>query len=179
MKAVVFSIGESTTDLCVWSLKRNGFDVVLYQSSTSLWQKLKDCYGDMDEDFVRVDADVVPNKVLRPENLRAPDDVWWVQYLTYDWYKQNSTHGGVQFIKKEALPVLRSRVDYFKGQDRPETMLFRVSEFHNPRRCITHDVIMGLNGYKQKDVERVKAVKRRRNQYDNYDWELMQKLEEL
>lgn len=61
MKAYVTSIGEPTTDLCVWSLERNGFETVLIQDQTTLAEKLKRIYSEADEDFVRIDADVIVN----------------------------------------------------------------------------------------------------------------------
>jgi hypothetical protein len=189
MKAVITSIGESTTELAIWALARNGFDVVVYKSSSSLWDKLKSCYGDLDEDFIRVDADVVVNANCNPENVTklyveeyaqsGTAVPCWVQYKTYDWYKQDITHGGVQLIKKEALPVLRLHIQEARYLERPESYMFRLGEFHNPRRCLTQDVIMGLNGYAANDLERVKATKQRREQYENYDWELHERLSKL
>ena len=57
MKCYVTSIGEPTTDVCVWSLKRNGFDVELLQDNSSLQNKLKRIFEKADDDFLRVDAD--------------------------------------------------------------------------------------------------------------------------
>lgn len=181
MIAFVTSIGESTTELCAWTLERNGFEVVLLESESSLAEKLKDIYDIARDDFVRVDADIVVNRNLTVEKLydTTADDLWWVQYLTYDWHKQDTTHGGVQFIKKEALPALRANVDRMMTMERPESELYRISDFHNPRRCDWYPMVMGLNGYKQSDVERIKATKRRRNQYDSYDWMLAERLAAL
>ena len=180
MKAYVTSVGEITTDLCVWSLERNGFEVVLIQNPSTLASKLEEIYNRADDDFVRVDADVVPNKILTPEMVQAPYDreVWWVQFLTYDWYKQDATHGGVQFIRKEALPVLRERVRDAVDLERPESHLYRLAEFYGPRRCETHPAIVGLHGYKN-DSSRAKETKQRRGQYYDYDFELAKKLDEL
>lgn len=176
MKAIVTSIGEVTTDLCIWSLERQGFEVKLYKSDSNLWSKLKQIYFDTDDDFIRVDADVVVNQNIK--NIHVPDDIWWVQFLTYDWFKQDTTHGGVQYISKQAIPALRAHIEDAKYRDRPETHMYRIEPFHNPRRCISQDVIMGLNGYKAKDVERVKKTKKDRLQ-DGYDWELAERLSAL
>ncbi len=54
----------------------------------------------------------------------------------------------------------------------------RIKEFYNPRRFETASAIMGLHGYKN-GIDRVKEVKIRRNQIDNYDFELARRLEEL
>ena len=175
-KAFVTSIGEVTTDLCVWALKRNGFEVKLvYDEKTTLAQKLQDIYNRATDDFIRVDADVVVNKNCKPTMETFN---WWTQYLTYDWFKQDVTHGGVQVIKKEALPILRKHIQEFMNIDRPETMISRVAEFHNPRRMTSAPVIMGIQNYKG-DVGRVKTTKMQRKYYDLYDWELAGRLEQL
>jgi hypothetical protein len=67
MKAFVTSIGEPTTDLCVWSLERNGFEVVLLNNGSLLADKLKSIYEQATDDFVRIDADVVVNSTFTPE----------------------------------------------------------------------------------------------------------------
>lgn len=179
MKAFVTSINEPTTDLCIWSLERNGFEVVLLKRWDSLAEKLADIYSQADDDFVRVDADTVPNQNLTEPALRAAADdrLWWVQFLTYDWYKQDTTHGGVQFIKKEALPALRANIKDSLSLERPESQMYRLKEFHNPRRCDWNPCIMGITNYKN-DMRRVREVKERRLQWD-YDWELAEKLGKL
>lgn len=180
MIAVVTSVGEPTTDLCVWSLERSGFDVQLIENDeTTLWQKLKMIYEGIDEDFVRVDADVVPNKYLTEASLDNPPDVWWVQYQTFDWYRQTVGSGGIQYIKKEALPILRKRIAEFKDAQRPETQMFRVKELTNPRRCITVPKVMGVHGYGNYNLDMVKEQKRLRGQLENYDWELCERLNRI
>lgn len=180
MKAFVTSIGEHTRDLCVWSLERNGFDVVLIESGSLLVDKLKTIYEQADDDFVRVDADVVPNMNLTPDSViaSAHEYQWWIQYETFDWHKQDTTWGGVQFIKKEALPYLRANIDKYHNQERPETMISRIPEFHNPRRFDSCPCIMGIHSFAATDEERVRGVKERRNQH-GYDWQLAAKLMEL
>lgn len=178
MIAYITSIGEPTVDLCRWSLQRNGFKTVLVQRDTSLADKLEEIYNVADEDFVRVDADVIPNKNLSPNFLSKLNGLWWYQFLTYDWFLQGTTHGGVQFVKKQALNALRANISLYKDAERPESQMYRLREFHEPRRCKTINAIMGLHGYGQSDVNRIKEIKERRNQ-NNYDWELVEKLGSL
>lgn len=180
MKAIVTSIGEKTTDLCVWSLERNGFEVEIYKTDSTLWQKLKEIYNDNEESFLRIDADTVPNKTLTPDFVISSfnHDEWWIQYLTYDWFKQDITHGGAQFIRRQALPYLRDNIENFKAFERPETMLSRIKEFYEPRRFVTNNTLVGLNNYRN-DLQRVRQVKTHRKQADSYDWELAQKLDDL
>ncbi len=179
MKAFVTSTGEPTTDLCVWSLKRSGFDVVLIQNDTSLAEKLKVIYDMADYNFIRVDADVIPNQNLTEACINyARPEVWWIQFLTFDWYKQDVTHGGVQLIKREAIPYLREKIANSLGLERPETYMFRIPEFHNPRRCESSPVVMGLHGYKN-DIEKAYQTKKRRDQLHYYDFDLSRKINEL
>jgi len=177
VKAYVTSIGEPTTELCLWSLERHGIETVLIQDKSSLANKLSMIYEQADDDFIRVDADVIVNRNIRrlPENK----DIWWWQFHTYDWFKQDIAWGGVQYYKKETLPILRKHMGEAMHLERPESYLYRLKEFHDPRRCIGDPVIMGLNGYKQDDVARVKYVKTRRKQLDNYDFELSDRISAL
>lgn len=177
MKAVVFSIGEATTDLCVWSLKRNGWQVVLYKDGTSLWQKLNRMFHEFDEDLIRVDGDIVVNRHLTESNL-PKTKAWWVQFMNYDWYKQDLAHGGMNYIKQSAFPAIRKHINEFQYAERPETELYRLKEFHNPRRCITDERVMGLQNY-QNSMRRVRETKQRRDQLESYDFELARKLNDL
>ena|SRR3990167_9511535 len=183
MLAVITSIGEPTTELCVWSLKRNGFKVKLIENSgTTLAEKLKLIYATTDENFLRVDADVIVNKSCTPQALRALSakaEALWLQFRTYDWFQQDLTWGGVQFIKKKALPILSANIDKFLTAERPETQMYRLEEFNNPRRCVGQDICMGIHGYGIRNVKRVIETKQRRNQYYNYDFELAEKLNKL
>lgn len=177
MKVFVTSIGESTTDLCMWSLERLGFNPILIQSSSTLWDKSVEIYKNNDEDILRVDADVIVNKNIL--ELVKLDELWWYQSLTYDWFKQDITNGGVQFIRKPAIKYILNKLMEAKYQERPDSYLFRLEEFHNPRRCGTFNKICGLTGYKQNDVQRVKDTKARRKQTENYDFELAERIEAL
>lgn len=183
VKAFVTSTGEPTRDLCIWSLERRGFEVVLLEDeSTTLAQKLAGIYVMTDDDFVRVDADVI---VTRPidktiEYFPATDKTWWLQFQTYDMYKQRPTNGGIQFIRREALPALRANIGKFLHDDRPETRMWNLDEFHKPRRCQTHlQHMAGLHGFGRQDLERVKKTKLGRKEPEVYDFELAEKLMEF
>lgn len=182
MKAIITSVGEPTTELCKWSLERNGFEVMLYQSDTSLWQKLRDIYNNMDEDFLRIDADVVVNRNLNPEllnKLSQDSTVWWWQFITFDWYKIDIAHQ-LSFVRKPALPHLVANIDRFKSKSRPETEASRIKELHNPRRFQTYDKqIMGVHGYGIVDIDEVQQLKFSRGQLHNYDFELTRRLNAL
>lgn len=179
MRAYVTSIGERTMELCEWSLKRNGFDVTLLKSDSNLWSKLKDIYNQADEDFVRIDADVVVNRSFTPESLNLyQGDVWWWQFQCFDWFKQDLGYGGVQYIREQAIPHLRDNVDKFIDAERPETELSRIKEFYEPRRFESVETVAGLNNYRN-DMKRVMKTKSNRGQLNDFDWELAEKLNEL
>lgn len=179
MRAYVTSIGEATTSLSVWSLERLGFEVILIEDAqTTLWDKLLQIFKGADDDFLRVDADVIVNRNIL-DMVKYENDLVWTQALTYDWHKQDITHGGIQFIRKEAIQSVRNHIYEAKWRDRPESYLYRLREFHQPRVCGTFEKVCGLNGYGQDDVERVKQVKLRRMQYDNYDFELSERISQL
>lgn len=177
MRAYVTSIGEPTTDLCKWSLERMGFDVVVVKNDSSLADKLATIFRVEDDDFIRVDADVVPNRnVLELINM---SEAWWYQTQSFDWFAQDVRYGGVQFIRKEAIPIIREHLDDIADLERPESYLYRLDEFHNPRRCVSWDKVCGVHGYAQTDVNRIKKTKGRRGQYDTYDWELSDRMSAL
>lgn len=175
---MVTSIGEPTTELCIWALDRLGYTVDLYQGKQSLAEKLALIYHDMTDDFLRVDADVIVNKqVLKLGEYEK--DAWWIQGLCFGWYSQGIIHGGVQLIRKGALPALRANILNHMNAERPESDMFRLPEFHHPRRCVSSDVVCGIHGWGQNDLKRVKEVKTRRNQLDNYDFELVERMNAL
>lgn len=96
----------------------------------------------------------------------------------YEWFRQDVGWGGVQLIKKEALPALRANVDRFVWHERPETELSRIKEFNDPRRFTSDPRIMGIHNYKN-DVKRVSRVKANRGQSHLYDWALVERINEL
>jgi hypothetical protein len=81
---------------------------MLIDGGSLLVDKLKTIYEKADDDFVRVDADVVPSRNFMLSTIflwlseKFPD-AWWIQFLCYDWLKQYPSYGGIQFIMKEAL----------------------------------------------------------------------------
>lgn len=176
MIAYVTSIGEPTTELCIWSLERQGFDVELVKSNDRLSDKLQFIYNDTDDDFLRVDADVIVNRKVKL--LELSKNAWWVQALCFDMYKQDVMYGGVQLIGKECLPALRKHIPRQLQAERPETAMSRLEEFYKPRRFVSVDLICGIHGYKN-DVARAKETKERREQSADYDFELAERLLEL
>ncbi len=178
LKAYVTSIGEPTTELCVWALERLGYEVVLYESSNSLAAKLYDIYHAADTDFLRVDADVIPNRNVLLLGAMDKTSVW-VQGQTFSWHAQDLIYGGVQLIRKEAIPILRKEMPNHLEDERPESAMFRLPQFHEPRVCVSEELVCGLHGWGQTDQKRIRETKARRGQIDNYDWELVEMMGNL
>lgn len=178
MKAFVTSIGESTTELCVWSLERQGFDVELIQDpDTSLAHKLEQIYNLADDDFIRVDADVIVTRKIKL--LDKPKDIWWVQAQCFGMISQDIIYGGVQWIGKECLPALRKHIGAQLQAERPETAMYRLEEFYSPRRCQSVDLVCGIHSFGKQDMQRIQDTKERRGQASNYDFELADRMQEL
>ena len=179
MNAFITTIGEPTTDLCEWSLTRNGFDVTIISGHDTLAKKLERIYNMATTDFLRVDADIIVNRFMNPDQLyELGEEVWWWQFLTFDWFKQDTTHS-MAFIRQPAIHALKKNIGRFSKSLRPETEVSRIDELHNPRRMDTFDKqIMGIHGYAN-DLESARVVKQSRLQTDLYDFELAQELNRL
>lgn len=183
MKAYVTAVNEPTIELCIWSLKRNGFEVELIQNDRLLSYKLAEIYDHTNGDFLRVDADIIPNRNLTPDLCQSlimhRPQIWWWQFVTYDWYKQDTNHS-MAFIRSEALPYLRDSIGQFFGSLRPETEISRIKDFYEPRRMESYeDKIMGLHGYGQPRMDKVMELKAKRKQTELYDFDLAMRLNNL
>ena len=177
MKAYITSIGEPTTDLCEWSVNRLGFSTcVVYGETSTLGEKLEYIYNQADDDFIRIDADVIVNKNLLAVN-NMNNNLLWVQYKTFDMYKLDLTNGGVQYYSKKLLPTLRVNIGKFKNDDRPETRMYRLPEFNERWRFKSAENVVGIHGFGQKDVDRVKRTKDGRKYSSDYDWALVERMQ--
>lgn len=181
MKAYVFSIGESTTDLCVELMQEYGFEVILYKDGTTLWDKLKRFYTEAletdEQEFIRIDADIIPNKHVQ-DLIKVSDGCLWHCAVGWDWYKQQRDTISIHHMKREAVEKCLQNIESAKGKIRPETHLWRIEEFHWPRVCHQVDISCGMHGYGQKNQRvRIKQLKHLRNQ--EYDWSLVERIEEL
>lgn len=177
MKCFVFSIGEKTTDLCCELLKEYGFDVVLYKDDTTLWEKLKRFYTEALESddyvYMRVDADVIPNRNVT--NLNSGKG--WNCAQGYDWYSQDRKAMSVHVMERPIIEKCLKHIEEARNEIRPETYLWRLPEI-NPYTSIETSFSCGLHGYGQKEHrERIKDLKYNRNQL--YDWDLVERIEML
>lgn len=176
MKAFVFSIGEKTTDLCCELMNDYGFEVILYQDQTSLWEKLKRFYTEAlqtkSDAFFRIDADIIPNR-----NVLRLASVGWTCASGYDWYKQDRGAISIHMMTRPIVEKCLSHINEAKDEIRPETYLWRLPAI-NPHTHVESEFNSGLHGYGQKDQrQRIKELKYNRNQ--EYDWDLVERIEAL
>lgn len=181
MKAYVFSIGEKTTDLCIELMKGMGFETILLQDKSSLWAKLKRFYTEAlateENEFIRIDADIIPNRRVL-DFIKVNDGCLWHSAVGFDWYKQERGVISIHHMKRQAIVQCLENIDSAKDKQRPETHLWRIEEFHWPRVCHNVNINCGLHGYGQKDHrQRIKQLKYNRGQ--DYDWELVERIEAL
>lgn len=176
MRCFVFSIGESTTDLCCELMKEYGFEVILFQDKSSLWDKLKRFYTEAlqtnDNGFFRIDADIIPNR-----NTLKLKPLGWQCAVGYDWYKQDRGPISIHAMDRDIVKMCLQNIESARDKIRPETHLWRVIKI-NPYTKIVNSFSCGLHGYGQiEHRQRIKELKYNRNQ--EYDWELIDKIEAL
>lgn len=179
MKCWVFSIGEPTTDLCCELLSEYGFEVILLQDDTSLWEKLKRFYIealDSQEPIVmRIDADIIPKSNIT--EMRTTNYKSWVCASGYDWYKQDIGAISIHVMNKDIIKKCLDNIESAKNKIRPESHLWRLQGINNHTR-IDDSTVYGVHGYAQKPHrERIKALKQQRGQ--SYDWDLVERIEAL
>lgn len=198
IKAYLFSIGESTTELSKWSLERLGFEVVLLQDpKTTLAEKYEEFIANHegDEWVVRMDADVIVNKHFEREVKMITNfykeqedmkDIWWWQFRTFCMLKQEVINSTPQLMRREFFDYAFKKgyhKNCFREELRPETALFRdpVVNPHTQTRRMLEGQVAGIHGYRQKpeDFKRVMEMKKARRQLGEWDLELTQRINEL
>lgn len=176
MKAFVFSIGEKTTDLCCELMKEYGFEIILFQDDTTLWEKLKRFYTEAlqtkSDAFVRIDADIIPNRNVLKLQTRG-----WTCASGFDWYSQDRKAISIHMMTRPIIEKCLEHIEEAKHEVRPETYLWRLPEV-NEWTNIEDSFNSGIHGYGQLDHrERIMELKHIRNQ--DYDWKLLDRIEAL
>lgn len=158
-------------------MKKYGFEVVLYQDQTSLWEKLKRFYTEalktQDKEFMRIDADIIPN-----ENVKdLTSNKGWECATGFDWYKQDLKSISIHVMTRDIIEKCLNKIDEAKNKSRPETHLWRLPEVNEYTNTRT-DKCFGLHGYAQQEHrKRIKLLKSNRQQ--EYDWNLIERIEAL
>lgn len=178
MKAYVCSIGEKTTQLCCDQLKRYGFEIILLDEKESWHKKYLRFIELADEDCVRIDADIIPNRNIKKLLTEDVSGATMIQYGHYCLYKNMPSIGNPCLYTKKALDIIKLNINNIH-ETRPETSAWRLDGIR--QRAITDDTIMGIHGFFQdiKDVERAKHNKIHRKQSNQFDFDLVDKIMKL
>lgn len=184
MIAYLTSIGEPTTAMAEWQLKRLGFQVVVLGEVESWWDKYQrfiKIARQKNEICLRVDADVILNRnVLHICELftRAGGSVLMAQSYCYDFYRNAVGISSPVFYKPAALEVIARNLDKL-NPNRPEATAWRLSQI-NPRTT-TYSGVMGIHGFFQtpEHLERHRQNKIARKQMHEFDFEFAEKMLEL
>lgn len=191
MKAYLFSIGESTTGLSLWSLQRLGFDVILFQDpKTTLSQKYEQfldmAYRTKDEWVIRTDADIVHLKNFKNavegalKKLEGLEKKRWFAFNCFCFLKMDLIRGTPMLMHREIIEAgQKYKSNFFRKYSRPETEFWRQPEIVD--KTFVFSDLVGLHGYKQReeDIARVYQQKMDRSQLHQWDLELISRLEEL
>jgi len=175
MKAYLTSIGERTTDLCKWQLERFGFEVVLLDEKEPWFEKYQRFLNTANEDCIRIDADVIPNKKI--QGLVMCEGYLMVQSLVYCFYRNDVTEKSPILYRAEALGIIRrnlNKLDRF----RPETGAWRLPEIVN--RTWTFETIVGCHGFFQRKEDILRGIENkvriRNRQEDRCDFDLVRRI---
>ena len=178
MIAYVTTIGEQTTDLCVWQLQRLEFEVVVIDGMEPWVLKYRrfitaaKAYGGP---CIRIDADVIVNADFVVELSRMPGSSYiMAQWQEYCLYKNGLTHASPVWYAHEALEIIHSNLENL-DPIRPETSAWRLPEINEQTK--TWDGIVGFHGFFQDQaaIARAKHNKQMRGQ-EGYDWELVERI---
>ena len=175
MKAYVCSIGEPTTKIVCNQLKKFGFEVVLYGEVEPWHKKYERFIFEARENCIRIDADVVPNINVK---VFMTYEAGMKQARTYDMYKNDVGVTSPVFYSKGILKEIRDNWDKI-GVSRPETDASRLPSV-NPF-LYTSDIIVGIHGIyqRQEDIDRHQKHKVLRKQITDYDFELINQLQDI
>lgn len=175
MKAYVTSIGEKTTDICCEQLDKFGFEVVLLANKEKWIDKYKRFLGMAKENCIRIDADIVPNKLIKEAPRFDQTDYLIVDFHTYDFYKNNLSVTSPVYYKEMALQMFRSNLDKITELRPERSMTKLVGE-----QKYTCEYIVGMHGFFQtlNHLKRHRKTKQERRQMEKYgyDFELAEKL---
>lgn len=168
MRAFVTSIGEKTTQVCCEQLKRFGFDVILLDKKEDWLNKYKRFILLANEDCLRIDADVIPNKHIKEA---GKEGFGMVTYTTYDFYRNDIGVTSPVFYRKDILMKLKKRIKDIPAF-RPETSASRFPEINKEK--FHSSLIVGIHGFgaDKEMIDRAKKNKTERGQMKEYDFDL-------
>lgn len=165
-------------------MEEYGFEVILLKDPrTNLWEKLKEFYEKAletdDEWFVRIDADIIPNRnVIKLSEIPSGlEELKWICASGFDWYSQDRKAISVHLMHRSVIGECYKYIDEARDKIRPETYLWR-KESINDLTGIAGAFNCGIHGFAQQDQRnRIQWLKYNRNQ--DYDWKLLDRIEAL
>lgn len=175
MIAVVFSVGEETTDICVEALEKQGCEVIVLDSQSSFVDKLKQmCDMNLDE-LIRVDADIIVNDNLKAYLDLARESRSWCKPYGWIWWDQNYSTISVCYFDKYIINQLKTHMNdpELLKTKRPERYLWCLDDIPTTKV----DLPVGIKGYGVRDLRKTISTKDGRGQ--KYDWDWVRKLNSL
>lgn len=180
IKAIVFSMGEPTTQLCVEALYRNGLDVEVWADRASFVDKM-DRLCSLDREVLRVDADVIVNDDYIDYvqySLENRDKIVWSKPHGLIWWDQRSAPISAGYMHPKSLKTIKKNIGKARYNQRPERFLWNLNEFRDSSTLAqTTNHFVGIKGYGIRDIEKVRQRKESRNQ--SYDWEWIESINRL
>lgn len=177
MKVYVTSIGEITTDICCQELKRYDFDVVLLGAREKWIDKYKRFIKMATGACLRIDADVIVNKNIRPFwNSCLKGEIVLSDCQVYDFYKNGLSYAGVVFYSQQAIDFIKKNIDKISNVRPERSMTILLGN----NKC-SSSWLVGVHGFYQ-DFDtflRAKVNKQTRGQLEEYDFRLAGKLMRL
>lgn len=177
MKAYLCSIGEKTTDICKEQLERFGFEVIMLDEKEAWTTKYRKFLARAEEDCIRIDADIIPNKMVEiiARELSAENHYLMAQFYGFDFYKNNFGVMGIAYYSKKGLEIIKKNLDKIDWR-RPEATAWRIPEINE--HTFSYTDYSGMHGFGQTwlDLERHKQHKIDRKQIQDYDFDLAKKL---
>lgn len=183
MKAYVTSIGENTTELCVYQLQKYGFEVEVLDEEMRWIDKYKEFICLANENCIRVDADCIVNKNIEVfanwvKNDESFNDYYMISFNGWDYYKNNVGVIGITYYSKRCLNILKHKLDLLDPK-RPETSAWRLPEIVN--KTFNNSLVAGIHGIAQfsTDIKRHIGHKIERKQIGDYDFDLASRIDDL
>lgn len=176
MKSYLTTIGEKTTDICKAQLERWGFEVIVLDGLEPWAEKYKRFIDTATEDCIRIDADVIPNRLLKiAVDCQLPRKFLMVQFKAYDFYRNNIGVCSPVYYSAKALEIIRRDFNHLDLR-RPEATAWRLPDIEPHTH--TSKAVVGMHGFFQKpqDLVRHKFNKVDRKQMGEYDFSLAETL---
>lgn len=183
MKVYVTSVGETTTDLVRWQLKRMGFNVVLLGKKQSWYEKYCEFIQRAEKDdrhCVRIDADVIPNKHLKriADGFMKSPSYMLVQFHTYGFFRNELSITCPVIYHADAIKIISDNLKHL-DPNRPETSAWRLPLINDD--TYTSRAVVGIHGLFQDEETIARHIKHKidRKQNDFYDWDFVQRAKPL